>query len=107
MIVLPLSSDLLSLLSRVGRPKPSIRQRFAIEVTGGVDEADEAEGLWCVAQLPPAPGVVLLAEETDIVAQLEQSFEQGDGLVPAADALQGVHEPEAARDERALVTGKA
>jgi hypothetical protein len=38
------------------------------ELSGCVDERDHAAGVWCVAEVSVGVGVVLLAEEADVVA---------------------------------------
>lgn len=61
-----------------------------------------AERLRSVAQLTARSGVVLLAEETDIVAQGEEPLEQGARLPEGADGAQRVDHPEAAGQKGAL-----
>ena len=51
-----------------------------IERQSGVDEPDVAERLGRVAQLSPGVRVPLLAEQADVVAQVEQPFEEPTGL---------------------------
>jgi UDP-N-acetyl-D-mannosaminuronic acid transferase (WecB/TagA/CpsF family) len=72
-----------------------------------VHERDVAEGLREVADQPSRPRVVLLGEEADVVAQVEQALEALAGVVAPAHLLEAVHEPERAHQEGALVTGQA
>src|SRR3954469_135871 len=70
--------------------------------SGGVDERHMAEGLREVADQSAGLGVVLLGEESDVVAQGQQPFEDLPGLV--VPALEGVvvREPESAREKGSL-----
>src|SRR6478752_1123123 len=77
------------------------------EVDRAVHQTDVAERLRVVAELAPGRRVVLLGEQSHVVAQVQQPVEERFGLVPAARPQQGVHEPERAREERPLVAGKA
>ena len=54
----------------------------------------------------PRVRVPLLAEQPDVVAQVEQPLEELARLVAASGQGEGVGEPEAAREERALVAGQ-
>ena len=69
------------------------------EKARGIDQPDVAECLRRVADLAVLDGVVLLAEQTQVVAQIEQPLEQFGGLLGAADAGERVGEPEAACQE--------
>jgi hypothetical protein len=56
----------------------------------------------CVAGLPLLFGVVFLAEEADVVAEVEQFLEQGVGVVGVSGAVEGVGEPEGAGEGSCL-----
>src|SRR6185437_13717630 len=56
------------------------------QVAGGIDEADVAERLRRVAQLPAGGRVVLLAEQSEIIAEAEKPLEQLVRLALPADA---------------------
>src|SRR6476659_5301801 len=60
------------------------------------------ERLRKIAEVAPARGVVLLGQQTHVIAELEQSFEQTHGVVVAPDQDVRIDEPEAASQERAL-----
>jgi hypothetical protein len=44
---------------------------------GGIDQEDVREGLREVAQLTFAARIVFLREQTDVVAQADEAFEDG------------------------------
>ena len=67
---------------------------------GGVDESDVAEGLRHIAQHPARDGVVLLAEQPDVVAQTQQPVEQRLCVVMVADQRQTLDQPERADQEK-------
>ena len=46
------------------------------QIMRGVDQSDMRERLRVVADLSPCPRIVLFGEQTDIVAQREEPFEQ-------------------------------
>src|SRR3954468_19381932 len=75
--------------------------------SGGVDQRYVAEGLREVADEPAGFGVVFLGEQSDVVAQREQPFEDLSGLV--VPALQGVvaGQPEGAGEEGSLAGRQA
>jgi hypothetical protein len=85
----------------------AVRTRVQVEVERGLDERHMAERLRRVADLTRIPGVVFLAEQPDVVAQREQPVEELMCLFVAADHVQGVGQPEAACQERALAAGQA
>ena len=74
---------------------------------GAVDEGEVAEGLRGVTQLPVRVGIPFLTQQPDIVAQTQQPLEQDDSLVPLTGALEGVHQPEGAREEHPFAAGQA
>src|SRR6185312_4214432 len=76
------------------------------EVTSGVDQPDVAECLRGVPELALGHGVVLLAEQAEVVAQGEQPFEQRLRLAGSPDAVQRVSKPERARQENTLRAGQ-
>jgi hypothetical protein len=78
-----------------------------LEVERGLDQRHVAEGLREVADLPVVAGVVLLAEQPDVVAHGQQPLEQLHRLIRPADQVQRVHQPEAAGQERPLGAGQA
>ena len=59
--------------------RAAVRARVLVQVERGLDQRHVAERLRRVADLALVPGVVLLAEQADVVAQREQPLEQ---LVP-------------------------
>src|SRR5215218_9781523 len=71
------------------------------------DEREMAEGLREVAHLTPAPDVVLLGEQAEVIGQADEPLEQCSRLVDAAIARERVDEPEGAGQELALVAGQA
>ena len=75
------------------------------EVTGGVDQPDVAECLRGVPELAMGHGVVLLAEQAEIVAHGQQPFKQRPRLPGAPDAMHRVSEPERARQKSTLRSG--
>src|SRR5689334_21893853 len=77
------------------------------ELSGAVDQSDQAESLWGVAQLAAGLRVVLLAEHPDVVAQAQQTFEQRGGLFALSDSGERVDQPEGAREEGAFAAGQA
>jgi hypothetical protein len=76
------------------------------QVEGGVHQADVGEGLGEVANQAIVARVVLLRQQSEIVAQAEQALVEADCLVTAAQDGEGVNQPEAAREEDPLVTGE-
>src|SRR5207253_1612851 len=69
---------------------------------GGVDQPDGGESLGEVADLPLEMGIVLLCQQTDVVAQPQESLEQLLRLVAPAHQRVVVGEPEGAGEEGAL-----
>src|ERR1700722_13956354 len=82
----------------------ALRQR---KIMRAVDEADMREGLRKIAELALAARVVLLGEQSDIVAQGEQPLEHRRPLVVLAEQGQIVDEPEAAGEKRPLARRQA
>src|SRR5690242_4487766 len=72
------------------------------EVESAVDEAQVGESLRKVAEQTVSFRVVLLGDQTDVVREPEQTFEQRVRLVVPAEELETVDEPERARQEDAL-----
>src|SRR5712691_2602591 len=68
----------------------------------GVDEREVRECLRKVSELAVRDRVVLLGEQADVVAQVEQSLEQLARLLDVALQREHVREPERARQEHAL-----
>jgi hypothetical protein len=66
-----------------------------------------AEGLRGVAQLSSHSRIPLFAEQSDVVAQAEKSFEQPGGLGLSAGEVQRVDKPERAGDEEPFPAGQA
>ena len=60
-----------------------------------------------IAQHALLPRIVLFGEQSDIVAQGQQSVEQLFRLLHPADQAIGVHQPEAAGEESAFAGGQA
>jgi hypothetical protein len=87
-------------------PAPGRSLRGALELDGGVEEAEVAEGLREVAEHLVRGRVVLFAEETEVVAGGEALLEHRAGAVELADGDEVVGEPEFAQQERALVAGE-
>src|SRR5579875_3112015 len=85
---------------------PAVMPGVAAEVERCLDKRHVAERLRCVPDQPAVPRVELLAEQPDVIPQAEQLLEQFHGLVPLPGQLQGVGEPEAAREERALAAAQ-
>ena len=79
----------------------------AIDVGGGVDQADVAERLREVAELLAARGVDLLGEQAQIIGVTGQTVEQRRGALGLARLGKAGDEPEAADDERALLALEA
>src|SRR5512135_3030323 len=77
------------------------------ELSGAVDQSDEAESLRCVAQLAAGLRVVFLADHPDVVAQAQQTFEQRGRLLTLSDSGERVDQPEGAREEGAVAAGQA
>jgi hypothetical protein len=53
------------------------------EVEGAVDQGDVSEGLRKITNQPGAARIVFLAEQPNVVAQLEQPIEQPTRVLPA------------------------
>src|SRR3954466_5238764 len=64
-----------------GLPGGLVRGAAPAQVAGGVDQADVAERVGRVADLPLRPDVVLLAEQPEVVPQRQQPLEEPLGLV--------------------------
>src|SRR3954469_12929430 len=62
-------------------PGGLVRGAAPAQVAGGVGQADVAERLRRVADLPLRPDVVLLAEQPEVVPQRQQPLEEPLGLV--------------------------
>lgn len=60
------------------------RAVFAGEIARGVDEAEVGKACGKYAKLPAGARVVLLAEQTEVVADREQALEDGAHFVAAA-----------------------
>ena len=73
-----------------------------VQLQGAGDEREVAEGLRCVAELPPGFRVPFLAEQADFVTQCEQPPEQFGGLCLLAGEVQGVDETERAGEEESF-----
>jgi hypothetical protein len=58
-----------------------------------------------VADLTPADRVVLLGEETEVIAQTEKPLEQPPGLGDTTGHDVGIYEPERAGEEGAFARG--
>ena len=90
---------------RTGRP--SFGRRFAhvsalTDRERRADEREVGERLREVAELPAGDGVVLLGEQPDVVAEVEQSLEQLAGLVELALPGEYLDQPERAGEKDAL-----
>src|SRR5947208_2240898 len=85
---------------------PGARSRGAGEVERRADERDVRERLRKITQLPPELRRELLGEQANIVAQGKQALEEGTRILPAADQLEGVRQPEAAGEKGALAGRK-
>ena len=59
-----------------------------------------------VAEHPASRGVVLLRQQTDVVAQHQQPFEKGSRFLTATDQGQVVGQPERAHEEHAFLAGQ-
>src|SRR4029077_1950603 len=77
------------------------------QVAGRVDQRDVREGLREVSEMPPRARIILLAQESDIVAKRDKLLEQPHGIVAAAEQQIGVNQPEAARKERSFAGRQA
>jgi hypothetical protein len=75
-------------------------------VGSSVDQRHVAERLWKVSDQPAGCGVVLLRQQSDVVAQREQPLEDLPGLVVPTHQGVVVGEPERAGEERALAGGQ-
>ena len=72
------------------------------QVVGRIDKADVREGLREVPDEPASRRVVLLGEEPEVVAEIEDPFEDPSRLSAAAEKSQAVGEPEGAGEESRL-----
>src|SRR6267142_1408864 len=70
------------------------------KIARGVDQADVREGLREVADEPSRVRIVLLGQEADVVADVEEALEERAGLGPPPLQGQIVGEPERARQKR-------
>jgi len=61
---------------------------------GTARDGNVGEGLGEVAELLAGNGVVLLGQETDVVAQAQEPLVKGGGLVATIDQGEAVDEPE-------------
>src|SRR5262249_53444633 len=93
-----------------GRRRPSGPRRDCsdrrlglLQVHGGSDEADVAQGLGEVAQLRSADGIDLLGEEAHIVGTAGDPLEQRAGGIDIAPLGEVVDQPEATNDKGSLV----
>ena len=77
------------------------------QVVGGVDQGHVGEGLGEVAHLALGHGVVFLGQQTEVVAEADQTIEQGVGVVVPADQVEAVGQPEGTGQEGPLVTLQA
>jgi hypothetical protein len=71
----------------------------------GVDQRDMRESLRIVADLPARLRVVLLGEEADIVAQLEQPLKERTGVITPTLQDIVVGQPKAAGEKGAFIPG--
>src|SRR5580698_1616910 len=67
-----------------------------------VDERDMGKCLRKISELAVKNGIVLLGQQADVVAQIEQTLEEFARLPMAAGDCVVVREPECARQERSL-----
>src|SRR5215213_875408 len=72
------------------------------QIQGRVYQSNVGERLWEVADQSAGPGVVLLAQQAEVVPEAEQPLEEGRGLLAPAEEGQIVREPEGTWEERPL-----
>ena len=72
-----------------------------------VDERHVGERLREIADQPPRHRVVLLGQQAEVVAEVEQPLEELAGIVVAPEHAQAVGQPERAGEERALPAAQA
>ncbi|MET3932189.1 hypothetical protein ABIE00_000235 [Arthrobacter sp. OAP107] len=89
-----------------GKGRVAVPGTSVVELQGAVDEGEVAEGLGGVAQLPLVLGVPFFAEQADVVPKAEEAVKELDGFVVAANAEEGVNEPEGAGEEDAFGAGQ-
>ncbi len=87
--------------------RQNVVERLTAQVACGVHERNMGERLREVTHLALRDGVVLFGEQTEIVAQPEQAFEQSAGVVCPPDHSEAVRHPERAGEERSLASGEA
>src|SRR4051794_34753730 len=74
---------------------------------GGIYERNVGKRLWEVADESVRPRIVLLREQSHIVAQAEQAFEEPACVVEPVHEHVGVSQPKTTCQECALATGQA
>ncbi len=77
-----------------------------MELERAGDQGEVAAGLRGVSELPFLADVPFLAEQANVVAQGQESFEKFGGLCTAAGAQESVDEPEGAGEKDALAAGQ-
>jgi hypothetical protein len=76
-----------------------------VQLQGAGHQREMAERLGGVAEQPAGGRIPFLAEQSDVVAQRQQPFEQLCGSRLLAGQVQGVDQPERARNEQAFPAG--
>ncbi len=76
------------------------------QIVGRVDEGHVAEGLGEVPEQLAGGGVVLLGQQPEVVADVEETFEERRRFVVPALEGKVVSQPERAGQEQALVAGE-
>src|SRR5438093_4385009 len=89
------------------KPLNSAMRAALAEDERRLDQREVRERLRKVAELAPGDGVVLLGEEADVVAQVEQTLEELAGFLVAPLERQHGGEPERTRKEDAFAAGEA
>src|SRR5438093_13644001 len=89
------------------KPLKSAMQAAFAEDERRLDQREVRERLRKVAELAPGDGVVLLGEEADVVAQVEQTLEELARFLVAPLERQHGGEPERTRKEDAFAAGEA
>jgi hypothetical protein len=77
------------------------------EIVCRIDQSDVRKRLWEVADEPLRPRVVFLRQETDVVAEPNQSLEDPARLIGATKHQKVVSEPKATSEEGALADRQA
>src|SRR4051794_16864716 len=73
---------------------PFVRGSMVVQVQRRVDQRQMRESLGEIAKVAARPGIVLLGQQPDIIAQANQSLEQGARFVTSALQYEVVDEPE-------------